>query len=193
MGNKNESDGLRPQFGALSTWAFSIGTSIGWGSLVVTCSAYLTKAGILGTVFGLCLGMLVILIVTANIRYSIARSQNAGGIYKYIQKVCGHDHGFLTAWFLLLTYLSILWANITSVPLFARYFLGDVFKFGFHYSLFGYEVYFGEALLSMASIAVVGVICALGRKSVHVLMILSALAFVVSLALLPLLYPFYPS
>ena len=43
-------------------------------------------------------------------------------------------------------------------------------------------MYFGEALLSMCSIAVVGVICALGRKSVHVLMILSALAFVIGFA-----------
>ena len=41
-------------------WAFSIGTSIGWGSFIVTCNAYLSKSGILGTVFGLPVGMAVI-------------------------------------------------------------------------------------------------------------------------------------
>lgn len=182
---------LAPGFGALSTWAFSIGTSIGWGSLVVTCGTYLAKAGILGTVFGLILGMLVILVVTHNLRFMITQSGDAGGIYTYIRKVCGYDHGFLSAWFLLLTYISILWANITSVPLFARFFLGDIFRFGFHYKIFGYDVYFGEALLSMITISIVGVFCALCRKSVHIVMIISSLAFVAGFAICTILALIY--
>lgn len=179
MDQSNSNEKLTPGFGRLSVWAFSIGTSIGWGSLVVTCSAYLAKAGIIGTVVGMIVGMLVILVVTNNLNYMICRSQNAGGIYKYIQKVCGHDHGFLAAWFLVLTYISVLWANITSVPLFARYFLGDIFRFGFHYIIFGYDVYLGEALLSMMAIALIGIICALCRKTTHVIVIISSLAFVI--------------
>ena len=50
---------------------------------------------------------------------------------------------FLAFWFILLTYLAIFWANITSVPLFARFFLGVLFRFGFHYTIFGYEVWLG--------------------------------------------------
>ena len=30
--------GLRPGFTPLGMWAFSIGTSIGWGSFIVTCN-----------------------------------------------------------------------------------------------------------------------------------------------------------
>ena len=69
---------LAPVFSPWSIWAFSIGTSIGWGSLVVTCNTYLAQAGVLGTVFGLLIGMLVVLVITHNLQYMICRSQNAG-------------------------------------------------------------------------------------------------------------------
>ncbi|MBQ7699931.1 MAG: hypothetical protein IJT49_06275 [Clostridia bacterium] len=48
--------GLKPGFNRASVLAFSIGTSIGWGSLVVTCNTYLAKAGVLGTLLGLVVG-----------------------------------------------------------------------------------------------------------------------------------------
>ena len=157
---------------------FSIGTSIGWGSLVVTCNTYLAQAGVLGTVIGLIIGMVVIMVVTNNLKFVIDRNPDAGGIYSYIRKACGMDQGFLAAWFLLLTYMSILWANITSVPLFMRYFVGDLFKFGFHYHIFGFEVYLGELILCATAIALVGLLCVFGRKIIHVIMVIAALMFV---------------
>lgn len=114
---------LKPYFNPLGTWAFSIGTAIGWGSFVVTCNTYLSQAGILGTISGLLLGMAVVLVITYNLCYMIEREPDAGGIYTYGRKVRGYDTGFLVAWFLLLTYLAVLWANITSLQLFARRFL----------------------------------------------------------------------
>ena len=62
------SSGLRGGFTPLGIWAFSIGTSIGWGSFIVTCNTYLQKSGLLGTVFGLLLGMAVILVITWNLQ-----------------------------------------------------------------------------------------------------------------------------
>ena len=173
---------LSPGFSGLSVLAFSIGTSIGWGSLVVTCNTYLSQAGIFGTVFGLLIGMLIIFVITHNLQYLICRNQDAGGIYSYSSKVCGGDFGFLTAWFLLLSYMAVLWANITSLPLFARYFFGDIFRFGFHYEIFGYEVWLGETLISICAILVVGLFCMYGRRIIHIVMIISAAAFVFGFA-----------
>ena len=175
--------GLSPRFSPLGIWSFSIGTAIGWGSLVVTCNAYLSQGGVLGTGLGLLLGMLVILIITRNLQHMICRNQSAGGIYTYACNICGRDYGFLAAWFLLLTYLSILWANITSVPLFARYFLGDIFRFGFHYSIFGFEVHFGETLLCILTISLIGLLCSGCRKAPQTIMIVSALTFVAGFTL----------
>lgn len=46
-----------------------------------------------------------------------------------------------------LIYVAIFRANATSVPLFARYFPGGIFRFGHLYTIFGYDVYIGEVLL----------------------------------------------
>lgn len=72
----------------MSIWAYSIGTSIGWGSLVVTCNTYLAQAGVMGTALGLVLGMLVTFIIAHNLQYMICRNQDAGGIYSFALVVC---------------------------------------------------------------------------------------------------------
>ena len=176
--NGNKSSGaLRAGFTPLGMWAFSIGTSIGWGSFIVTCNTYLRKSGLLGTVFGLLLGMAVIFIITWNLQYMIRVSPNAGGIYTFEKSVSGKDLGFLAFWFVLLTYLAILWANMTSLPLFARFFLGDAFRFGFSYRIFGYQVWLGEALLSIASVVLIGLLCLNSSRLPNRIMIAAALTF----------------
>jgi amino acid transporter len=150
---------LKPAFSPLGIWALSIGTSIGWGSFVVSCNTYLQKSGILGTALGLVLGLAVIFVITWNLQHMIRTAPNAGGVYAFQKRISGNDLGFIAFWFVLLTYLGILWSNITAVPLFARFFLGNTFQFGFHYSLFGYSVWFGETLLAVAAIALVGILC----------------------------------
>ena len=168
---------ITPSFTPLGTWAFSISTAIGWGSFVVTCSAYLSQGGILGTIFGLILGMLVILIINRNLVYCIERSQDAGGIYTYGRKVCNYDVGFLIGWFLLLAYIAVFWANITSLPLFARRFLGSAFQFGYIYTVFGYDVYLGEAILSIAVMALAGLLCMRSKKIPQTLVIIMSFIF----------------
>ncbi|MDO4989400.1 MAG: amino acid permease [Eubacteriales bacterium] len=171
--------GLRSSFTPLGIWAFSIGTSIGWGSFIVTCNTYLQKSGVLGTVFGMLLGMAVILVITWNLQYMIRKAPNAGGIYAFEKRVGGKDFGFLALWFVLLTYLAILWANMTSLPLFARFFLGNTFRFGFRYRIFGYEVWLGEALLSMCAAVLIGLLCTCSSRASNRIMILAALTFAV--------------
>ena len=170
---------LKSNFTPLGMWAFSIGTSIGWGSFIVTCNTYLLKSGILGTVFGMLIGMAIILIITRNLYYMINKSPSAGGIYTFTKKTAGNDLGFLAFWFVLLSYMAVLWANVTSLPLFARFFLGETFKFGFHYTVFGYEVWLGEALLSICAVLLVGLLCANSSRLTNSIMIAAALLFAV--------------
>ena len=167
----------------LAAWAFSIGTSIGWGSLVVTSSTYLAQAGPWGSAIGTVAGGLIMLIISANYAYLMNMRPNAGGAYSYASEALGHDFGFLTAWFLSLTYLAVLWANATSIPLFARYFIGDTFKFGYLYTLFGYDVYLGEALLSIAALLAVGACCARWKRTMAAAMSAMGVAFSLGIAL----------
>ena len=171
------SSGLRPRFTPLGIWAFSIGTSIGWGSFIVTCNTYLQKSGVLGTVFGMLLGMAIIFVITWNLQYMIRSAPDAGGIYTFQKRVGGKDLGFLAFWFVLLTYLAVLWANMTSLPLFARFFLGNRFQFGFRYSIFGYRVWFGEALLSICAVVLIGLLCSGTTRLINHIMSAAALIF----------------
>ena len=154
-----KNSGLSPFMSPLEVWALSLGTTIGWGSLVVTSNNYLSNAGPLGSVLGIVIGMVVMLLIGRNYSYMMQHYPDAGGAYTFLKETYGYDQGFLTAWFLFLTYISVLWANATSLPLFARYFLGGIFKFGYIYSIFDYDVYIGEILFTIAAIVLFSVLC----------------------------------
>ena len=79
LGNTDQKSGqkLNPCFSPLSTWAFSIGTSIGWGSFVVTCNTYLSQAGVAGTILGTLLGMAIILVINHNLCYIMENNPSA--------------------------------------------------------------------------------------------------------------------
>ncbi len=83
-------------------WSLSLGSTIGWGSLVVTCSNYLAQAGIAGSVLGLVLGFILMLMVAGNYHFLSARYPGPGGLYGYVKNVMGNDASFLAAWFMVL-------------------------------------------------------------------------------------------
>ena len=161
-----EENHLIPYLSRPSVWAFSLGATIGWGSLVVTSSSYLGQAGPLGSIIGLLIGTLAMIVIAWNYHYLINCFPSAGGAYTYAKEILGYDYGFLTAWFLMLVYLAVLWANATSLPLFARYFIGDIFKFGYLYSVFKYDIYLGEALLTIAAVLIVAWLASQSKKTV---------------------------
>lgn len=163
--------GLGTYMSPAGMWAFSLGTSIGWGSVVITGSTYLSQAGPVGSVLGMVLGLVIMLVVARSYAYMVERHPSAGGIYAFARDVFGYDHGVLAAWFVGLTYMAVLWANATSLPLFARYFIGDVFKWGYLYQLFGYDVYLGEALLSVVAVLLAGLFSMGNKRAVQAAMV----------------------
>ena len=107
MENKTN-DRMERYISPAGAWAFSLGTSIGWGSLVITCNTYLVQAGPMGSVLGMIAGALIMLLMARNYHYLMNCFPDAGGIYTYTKNVFGYDHGFLTAWFLALIYLGVV-------------------------------------------------------------------------------------
>ena len=168
---------LSPFLSPIGAWSYGVGTAIGWGSLVVTTNQYLLQAGPLGSVLGIIIGTLVMVVVAFCYADMMNRYPDAGGSYTYVRHVLGSDYGFLLAWFLVLTYMTVFWANATSLPLFSRYFLGGAFRVGYLYSLFGYDVYAGEVLLTMAVIALIGILCTGDKRIKQYIMVALALAF----------------
>ncbi len=163
-------------FGA---FGLSIGTAIGWGSFVVTGSSFLSKAGPMGSVAGLMIGLLIMMVIAVNYSYMIKKyPDDNGGIFSYAKKSLGGDHAFLVSWFLAITYFAILCANLSSLSIFARYIFGDVLQFGFHYNIGGYDVWMGEILLPLIVIIVFGWICLQNKKISTTLQFGMALTFI---------------
>ena len=155
---------LKSYLSPINVWALSFGCAIGWGAFVMPGTTFLPIAGPLGTAIGMAIGGLIMLIIGYNYHYMMNRYRDAGGTYTYSKRVFGYDHGFMSAWFLILVYIAITWANATALPLIFRNLLGDFFKFGFHYQIAGFDVYFGEVLLSISALWLFGFICIRGGK-----------------------------
>ena len=154
----------RPYLSWIGALALSFGYAVGWGSFVMPGTVFLPGAGPLGTVLGLVLGALAMLPVAWCYHAMARRCPGPGGPFSFVRKTFGEDHAFLVGWFLCLTYVAVLWANAASVVLLARITLGDAFQFGFHYTLEGSDVYFGEILLCLGLTAFAGAACIFSKR-----------------------------
>ena len=166
----------------LGVIALSFGYAVGWGSFVLPGTMFLPNAGPAGTVIGLLIGTAAVIVLAFNYHKVVTAVQGSGGAYGVISKIFGRNHGFLVGWFLFLTYVAILWANATALVLLVRYLFGDALQFGFHYTMVGFDVYFGEVLVSLGAIVLCGGACLLSKRFAVRLHIFCAFALVIGVA-----------
>ena len=165
MSGNAEKNGLIKHLSPIGAWALAFGCAVGWGSFVMPGNTFLPIAGPLGSVLGLGIGALIMLLLGANYHFLMNKYPEAGGAYTYTKMLFGYDHGFMNAWFLILTYVAIIWANATALPLICRNLLGSVFQVGWHYEIAGFHVYLGEVLLAVAALAASAAICLRNRAA----------------------------
>ena len=169
--------GGKAYLSTLGAWALAFGCSVGWGAFVMPGTTFLPIAGPMGTALGITLGALVMFIIAKNYHYLINVYPDGGGAYTYTKKCFGYDHGFLASWFLIITYVAVIWANATALPLIARALLGSTFQFGFHYRIAGFDVYFGELLLVISALTAGAVVCLRRRLAAGVQILMAVLLF----------------
>ena len=91
MGDDTENGStLKPYLSKTGALALAVGTSIGWGCLVVSNYEYLAQAGPAGSCIGMALGALVMLIVAANFVYMAGACKESDGIYTYVKTAFGY-------------------------------------------------------------------------------------------------------
>ena len=154
--NSNLSQYLSP----LNVWALAFGCSVGWGAFVMPATTFLPNAGPLGTIIGIFFGAILILTIGMNYHFLMNRYPDSGGIFTYTKKIFGYDHGFLSAWFLVLTYIVIIWANATAMILIFRRLFGNMFQVGLHYQVASYDIYLGETMIAVTTLVIFGFFCA---------------------------------
>ena len=166
-----------PYLTASGAWALAFGCAVGWGAFVMPGTTFLPVAGPVGTAIGIGVGAAVMLVLAANYHYLMNRFSGGGGVYTYTKRTFGSDHGFISAWFLILTYIAILWANATALPLIARTLLGSTFQFGFNYEIAGFHVYFGEILLAVGSLTAAALLCLRRKLAERTQIVMAVLLF----------------
>ena len=148
----------------IHVWALSFGCAVGWGAFVMPGTTFLPIAGPLGTILGLFIGALLMFVIGINYHYLMTRYPDAGGTLTYTIKAFGYDHGFISAWYLILVYMAIMWANASALGLISKYLIGDAFNLGFHYRILDYDVTFVEIVLSITAVLVAYGICSKEKK-----------------------------
>ena len=140
----------------LDVWGLALGCMVGWGVFAMPGNTFLPVAGPAGTAIAMVVGMVIMLVIGSNFSYLMGRSAITGGMYSYTKEAFGRDHAFLGAWFLCLSYLTIVFLNGTALFYVVRTLFDQKLHKGLYYTIAGNRIYYAETLVSVLVLAGVG-------------------------------------
>ena len=159
-------------------WALAFGCVIGWGAFINPGKKFLPNSGVDGTAIAMVLGALVMIIIAFAYAYMVPKYPKAGGEFNYTKNCFGKVPAYVCGWFLLAAYLTNVPMNSTAIGLIVDGLDGtaDILKWGFNYSIAGFEVWLGEIILAMSILILFGVLNILGvKKAGYVQTVLSSM------------------
>ena len=174
----NNESGLKRQLNPMHVWAIAFGCVIGWGSFINPGKKFLPNSGVAGTAIAMVLGALVMVIIAFSYTYMVPKYPKAGGEFTFTKMCFGKNLAFICGWFLVVAYLTNVPMNSTAIGLIVDGLDGnaDLLKFGFHYSIAGFDIYMGEMLLAMSILILFGWLNIIGvRKAGFVQTVLSTM------------------
>ncbi len=172
---------LKRQLSPMHVWAIAFGCVIGWGSFINPGKKFLPTSGVAGTAIAMVLGALVMIIIAFSYAYMVPKYPKAGGEFTFTKMCFGKNTAFICGWFLVVAYLTNVPMNSTAIGLIVDGLDGnaDILKFGFHYSVAGFDIYMGEMLLAFAILIFFGYLNIIGvKKAGFVQTLLSSLLVV---------------
>lgn len=164
--NNTQQPGLKRQLSPMHVWAIAFGCVIGWGSFINPGKKFLPNSGVAGTAIAMVLGALVMVIIACSYAYMVPKYPKAGGEFTFTKACFGKRAAYLCGWFLVAAYLTNVPMNSTAIGLIVDGIDGtaDILKFGFHYTIAGFDVYMGEMLFAMAILILFGWLNIIGVK-----------------------------
>lgn len=169
---------LQRTLSPMHVWALAFGCVVGWGSFINPGKKFLPNSGVAGTAIAMVLGALVMIIIAFSYAYMVPKYPRAGGEFTFTKMCFGKNMAFICGWFLVVAYLTNVPMNSTAIGLIVDGLDGplDILKFGFHYSVAGFDIYMGEMLLAMAILLLFGYLNIIGvKKAGFVQLILSSM------------------
>lgn len=147
-----QSGELRRSLKPIHVWAIAFGCIIGWGSFINPGKRFLFNSGVAGTAIAMALGALIMIVIAFSYNYMVPKYPKAGGEFVFTKVCFGKVPAFVCGWFLVAAYLTNVPMNSTALGLIVDGIFGPVLKFGFHYTIAGFDIYMGEMLFASAII-----------------------------------------
>ena len=169
---------LQRSLSPLHVWAIAFGCVVGWGSFINPGKKFLPNSGVAGTAIAMVLGALVMIIIAFSYAYMVPKYPKAGGEFTFAKMCFGKRTAFICGWFLIAAYLTNIPMDSTAIGLVVDGLDGgaDILKFGFHYTVAGFDIYLGEMLLITAILLLFGYLNIVGvKKAGFVQTVLSSL------------------
>lgn len=147
-------------------WAIAFGCIIGWGAFINPGKKFLPNSGVCGTAVAMALGALVMFIIAFAYAYMVPKNPNAGGEFNYTKKCFGCTPAYLCGWFLVAAYLTNVPMNSTAIGMIVDGLDGpvDLLKWGFHYTVAGFDVWAGEILFASTILIIFGILNIMGVR-----------------------------
>ncbi len=142
----------------VDVWGLALGAIIGWGCFVLPGSAFLPKAGPLGTAAGMLIGALLIIVIALSYGYLIRKYPISGGEFVYTKETIGRRNAFVCGWAMILAYWSLIPLNATALALISRYLFPGIIQQGYLYQIAGWDVYAGEVILASVAIIIMALL-----------------------------------
>ena len=142
----------------LNVWSMAFGCIIGFGAFMMPGTVFLKRAGTLGTLIAMQLGAFVMLIISYSYGHMIKMFPVAGGEFVFAKLTFGKKHGFLCAWFLGMSYLSLVPVNANAIAVLLRVLFGGSFQVKFLYNIAGDNIFLGELMIALTAIIFFAVI-----------------------------------
>ena len=148
----------------IDVWGLALGAIIGWGCFVLPGSAFLPKAGPLGTALGMLIGALLIIVIALSYGYLIRTFPVSGGSFVYAKEAIGKRNAFVCGWGMILAYWSLIPLNATALALISRFLFPGLVQQGHLYQIAGWDVYAGEVILASFFIVMMALLNIKGIK-----------------------------
>lgn len=155
---------LKRALNPMHVWALAFGCIIGWGSFINPGKKFLFNSGVAGTAIAMLLGAAIMVVIAFNYAYMVPKYPKAGGQFTFAKICFGRLPAFLCGWFLVAAYLTNVPMNSTAIGLIIDGLFGPILKFGFHYTVAGFDIYAGEMLFAMAVLVLFGLFNIQGVK-----------------------------
>ena len=117
------------------------------------------------------LGAVVMMIIAFSYAYMVPKYPKAGGEFTFTKACFGPKLAYICGWFLVAAYLTNVPMNSTAIGLIVDGIDGtmDILKWGFHYTIAGFDIYAGEMFLAIAILILFGIFNILGVKKAGII------------------------